>query len=110
MVDEYRYKYLSKIERERFEAIERYSSIREAATSLDLSPQILYNWLYQFRLKYRKRRGWINSILVIRKKNNLLKKVLSERRPLRPMDDVDKVQDFLDDVHEQEREQEEEQF
>jgi transposase-like protein len=82
-------KYLSKLERNRLEALVKYNSIKEASKALGTSPQTLYNWLYQFRNKYKKRRGWVNSVLAQRRRTNFMRKILSERRPLADIDDED---------------------
>lgn len=75
-------KTLSKLERERFDALAATISVKEAASKLGLDPQILYNWTWGLKKKYARRRGWINAVLAQRRRNSLLNKILTEKKPL----------------------------
>jgi FixJ family two-component response regulator len=70
---------LTETEREYFDALAQYDTIKNAAEGLKVSPQTLYNFLYNLKKKYSKRRGWINSVIAQKKRSSLIRNVLSER-------------------------------
>jgi FixJ family two-component response regulator len=70
---------LSKTERKYFDALAEHDTIKSAAVALGISAQTLYNFLYNLKRKYRKRRGWINSIISQKRRNELIRDVLSEK-------------------------------
>jgi len=74
--------FLSKLERKYFDALANHSTIRDAAHALGISPQTLYNWLYNLKKRYKKKRGWINAVINQKRRNKLIANALSERRPL----------------------------
>ena len=89
-------KFLTKTERKYFDALARYDTIKMAATQgLGIDPQTLYNFLYNLKIKYRKRRGWINSVIAQKRRSNLIKDVLTEKTTL-------KLPDMEDDDDESE--------
>jgi hypothetical protein len=74
--------YLTESERKYFDALARYDSVKSAAQHLGMQPQSLYNFLYNLKRKYHKRRGWINAIIAQKRRNKLIKRILTERVPL----------------------------
>ncbi|MGQ9641825.1 MAG: helix-turn-helix domain-containing protein [Candidatus Bathycorpusculaceae bacterium] len=74
--------FLSKLERRYFDALASYATIREAADALGVKPQTLYNWVHNLRLRYKKRRGWVNAVVSQKRRSELIRRVLSERKPL----------------------------
>jgi hypothetical protein len=75
--------FLSETERKYFDALARYDTIKMAATEgLGIDPQTLYNFLYNLKRKYRKRRGWINAIIAQKRRSSLIHSVLTEKVPL----------------------------
>jgi transposase-like protein len=79
-------KYLSHLERERFAVLRRFDNVKDAAAELGVASQTLYNWLWMLRKKYKRQHGWCNAILSQRS-NDLLRSVLSEKKPLPPVKD-----------------------
>jgi phage antirepressor YoqD-like protein len=78
--------FLSKLERKYFDALANHSTIREAANALGISPQTLYNWLYNLKKRYKKKRGWINAVINQKKRNpKLIGKILTEKKPMKEM-------------------------
>lgn len=82
-------KYLTKTERKYFDALSRFDTIKNAATELGIDPQALYNWIYNMKKKYKKRRGWVNAVLSQRQRNNLIREALTEKKPLEKPDDIE---------------------
>lgn len=70
-------KYLTKTERTYLAALAKADTVKAAAESLGLDPQILYNFTYALKRKWKNRRGWINAILAQKKRSGLLKEVLT---------------------------------
>jgi hypothetical protein len=85
--------YLSKTERKIFDALAKSVSIKEAAMKLGLDPQSLYNWKWKLLKRYKARRGWINAVLSQARRNQLLKDLLSTKKPL---------EDVIEDLGEEE--------
>ncbi len=81
--------YLTQTERKYFDALAQYDSIKTAALHLGISAQTLYNFLYLLKKKYRKRRGWINSVIAQKKRNELLRDVLSEKVELQAPEETE---------------------
>jgi transposase-like protein len=80
--------FLSKLERKYFDALANHSTIREAANALGISPQTLYNWLYNLKKRYKKKRGWINAVINQKKRNpELLGKILTEKKPMKEIEE-----------------------
>lgn len=73
-------KYLTKKERLYFNALADADTIKNAATKLGLAPQTLYNWIYNLKHKYKNRRGWINAVISQKKRNSLIKDILTEKK------------------------------
>ena len=106
-------KYLSRIEMLRFDALSRFVTVKDAATSLGIEPQTLYNWLWQLRRKYKQRHGWCNSIISQRNRSELIASLLCQKKPLvKPTEieeeDESKVDEFMQFAERQEQEKEEE--
>jgi predicted DNA-binding protein (UPF0251 family) len=81
---EKRDKYLSYLERRRFDILSESMTIKDAANKMGIEPGTLYNWLYKTRKKLERERGHLNAILAQQKRTTLLKEVLSKRRPISP--------------------------
>lgn len=75
-------KYLTRKERERFDAIAEAMTIKEAAEKLRLREGTLNNWTYKLRRRLVKERGHVNACLSQTKRTELLKKVLSIKTPI----------------------------
>jgi FixJ family two-component response regulator len=80
---------LSKRERQYIEMIVKYSTLKQAAESLGVKPQSLYNWLYCLKKRYKQRRRWVNTILAQTRRSDSLRRILSERKPLSGLDKED---------------------
>jgi transposase-like protein len=80
--------FLSKLERKYFDALANHSTVRDAANALGISPQTLYNWLYNLKKRYKKKRGWINAVINQKKRNpELLGKILTEKKPMKEIEE-----------------------
>lgn len=75
--------FLSGLERERFNMLAGSMTVKDAAQKLGLAPGTLYNWLDKLRDRLVKERGHINACLGQMRRNPLLKKELSIRRPMK---------------------------
>ena len=89
-----RAEYLSETERLRFDALANHSSIKEAASSMGLTPSTLYNWKSNVKARYRKERGHINAILAQTRRGGCLRNLIHERKKMRPPEEM------LDDLTE----------
>jgi len=69
-------RYLSKTERRYFDALAKFNTVKAAANELKLDPQTIYNWLYELKRRYARKRGWINAVLAQRKRNKLIRRML----------------------------------
>jgi len=86
--------FLSKLERKYFDALANHSTIRDAAHALGIEPQTLYNWLYNLKKRYKKKRGWINAVINQKKRNpELLGKILTEKKPMKDIEE-DEEEEF----------------
>lgn len=86
--------FLSKTERKYFDALAQYDSIKTAATEgLGIEPQSLYNFLYNLKRKYRKRRGWINAVIAQKRRSDLIHSVLTEKVELEKPEEGDESEE-----------------
>ena len=76
-------KYLSKKERERFDALAKYTTVKQAASDLGVTESTMHNWTSKLRKRLLKERGHLNACLAQRKRSPLLDKVLRVRRPIK---------------------------
>lgn len=87
-------KFLSETERKYFDALAQYDTIKTAATKgLGIEPQSLYNFLYNLKKRYRKRRGWINAIIAQKRRSSLIDNVLTEKVPLEKPEEGDESEE-----------------
>ena len=86
MSENKRLKYLTVKEIEFFDAQARFDSVKAAAQFMGISPGTLYNRRKDLRKRYRKRRGWINSILAQTRRGGCLKNLLTQRNKMQPPD------------------------
>ena len=84
-------KYLTKKEREYFDALARFTTIKAAAGSLGIEAQTLYNWKSELKLRYKKKRGWINSVLAQTRRGGCLKNLLKVRKQMAPPDSEEEL-------------------
>lgn len=82
-------KYLSFLERQRFDAIAESRTIRDAAQKLGIEEGTLNNWTMKLRKRLVKERGHLNACLAQQQRTDLLKKVLSVKKPLRRAEEDD---------------------
>lgn len=82
-------KYLSKKERERFDAMAEAMTVKDAAAKLDMTDGSLYNWLYKLRKRLVKERGHLNTCLAQMQRSSLLKEILSIKKPIEKADDTE---------------------
>jgi len=94
MVDPERYKYLSETEVKRFDALANFDTVKAAAKSLGIAESTLSNWKSAIKKRYRKRRGWINSVLAQRNRGGSLANLLNERNKMAPPDSEDLDEEF----------------
>jgi phage antirepressor YoqD-like protein len=88
--------FLSKLERKYFDALANHSTVRDAANALGISPQTLYNWLYNLKKRYKKKRGWINAVINQKKRNpELLGKILTEKKPMKGIEELSEEEEDL---------------
>lgn len=62
-------------------------TVKDAANKLGIAPGTLHNWTYKLRKKLEKERGHVNAVLAQQQRNELLKSVLSKKRPLEKVDE-----------------------
>ena len=79
-------KYLSKLERKRYDAMANSFNVKEAAQKLGISDGTLNNWNYKQRKRLVKERGHVNACLAQMRRSQLLKKILSVKRSMRKPD------------------------
>lgn len=85
-------KYLSELERIRFNVLADCSTVKDAAQKLKIPEGTLYNWLSDLRIRLLKERGHINASLAQMKRSPLLKKELSVRRPIALIEDLEEAE------------------
>ena len=81
-------KYLSKLERKRYDAMVDSFTVKKAAQELGISEGTLNNWNYKQRKRLIKERGHINACLAQMRRSQLLKKILSVKKSMAKPDDV----------------------
>ena len=86
MAEPKRMKFLSQTEVKRFDALATHNTIKGAALHLGIDPQTLYNWKAHLKRRYRKNRGWINSVLAQTRRGGCLENLLTERNKMQPPD------------------------
>lgn len=86
MADPKNMKFLSRTEVKRLNALATHSTVKGAAQSLGIAAQTLYNWQSNLKKRYKKRRGWINSILAQTRRGGCLENLLTERNRMAPPD------------------------
>lgn len=79
--------FLSRLERERFNVLAGELTVKDAAQKLGLAPGTLYNWLDNERRILIKERGHINALLGQMRRGELLRKELSIRRSVEPLEE-----------------------
>jgi DNA-binding NarL/FixJ family response regulator len=79
--------FLTEKERRLLNAIAEWDSVKSAASQLRISERTAYNMLYRIRNKYRKARGFINTILAFRRKSVRLDQVLTKRVPMEALEE-----------------------
>ena len=79
-------KYLSKTERERFDALASHVNIKESALALGIEPSTLYCWLWAIRKRFKKTKGWCNAVISQTKRGKNLSKLLHVRKAMLPPD------------------------
>lgn len=89
-----RHRFLSENEVKRFDALANFDTVKAAAHHLRVSPQTLYNWRTNMRKRYRKWRGWINSVLSQTRRGGSLKDFLTERNKMEPPESENLEEDF----------------
>lgn len=82
-------KFLSKKERERFDAMAEATTVRDAAQKLGIADGSLYNWTYKLRKKLLRERGHMNACLAQMQRCSLLKEILSTKKPLEKLENVE---------------------
>jgi len=82
-------KYLSKTERQRFDALAEAMTVKDAAGKLGMTDGSLYNWTYKLRKRLVKERGHLNACLAQMQRCQLLKEILSVRKPLEKPDNIE---------------------
>jgi len=82
-------KYLTQKEIDFFDAQAQFDTVKAAATFLGISPGTLYNRRMNIRKRYRKRRGWINSVLSQIRRGGSLTNLLTQRNKMAPPDSED---------------------
>lgn len=75
-------KYLTKKERKYFDALANFNTIKAAAASLGIANSTLYNWKCELKKRYKRRRGWINSVLSQTRRGGNLADLLTERKQM----------------------------
>ena len=80
-------KFLSYLEKQRFAVLKRFVTVKDAASELGVSPQTLYNWLWGLRKKYKRQHGWCNNIISQGNHSDLIRSLLSAKKPLPPVKD-----------------------
>jgi DNA-binding CsgD family transcriptional regulator len=103
---------LTKTERAVFDAVADSISIKEAAAKLKVSVQDLYNFFYNLRKKYYRRRQWVNTVIAQKKRGKVLRRALTDREhaSLEQVieDKEDREKEFMEFTKRQERDQQEE--
>ena len=85
------HKYLTKKEQEYTDALARFNTMKAAAASLGIEAQTLYNWKSELKIRYKKKRGWINSILAQTRRGGCLKNLLQVRKQMAPPDSEEEL-------------------
>lgn len=86
-------KYLSYLERKRFDCMAESMTVKDAAQKLGISVGSLHNWNMKLRKRLVKERGHLNACLAQMQRAPLLQKVMSIKRPLEKLKDLEEEEE-----------------